>query len=126
MPSLSLTVRSDNAAPFHVRDAIRGFVSGDCSQRFVADACLVASELVARIVATHVLRNTSERRAIEVEGDLDDQRLRVEVADAKRGPLDSARGRGNLADRIVERVSSRHGEDARGGWIWFELDRPHS
>ena len=124
MPSLSLTVRSDHAAPFHVRDAIRGFVSADCPQSFVADACLVASELVSQIVATNVATETAQGRTIEVEGNLDDQRLRVEVAELESGPSGDARGRDNLGERIIERVASRHGADTRGGRSWFELDRP--
>ncbi len=108
-------------APGLARWRLDEWLAGDLDARELADAKLLASELV-----TNALVHGHGR--IEIRGELDDNQLLIEVIDEGKGferivrENDFDRGCG-WGLHLVDAVASRWGIHPGSSHVWFELER---
>lgn len=108
-------------APDHARRALESWFADPLGDEELAEAKLVASELVSNAV----LHGTGR---IQLRAALDEDRLMIEVMDEGSGfehtargvPFDDVSGRGLT---IVDNVSSRWGIHEGTTHVWAEIER---
>jgi anti-sigma regulatory factor (Ser/Thr protein kinase) len=120
--SYELELPRTREAPWLARRQLVEWTSAELNAGDLADATLLASELVANALAHGHGR-------IELHAELDENRLRVEVIDEGKGFERIARKRdfeqlGGWGLHIVDAVASRWGIHEGSSHVWFELERP--
>ncbi len=108
-------------APATARAALTRWLTGQVSGKVLADARLLASELVANTSGTEP---PDEAASLRFAVQLRDGALRVDVRDPSRSPAAGSEfGGGGFGLQLVEALASRWGVDASDGThLWFEVD----
>jgi len=120
---LALVLPPDAEAVVTARRRMRSFLAGLVHPEALADAVLLAGELVTNAILH------APPGPIALEVDLDGRRLRVEVHDAGPGLPDdwrarARRGPGGWGLAVVEALADRWGFSREPlSQVWFEIDR---
>ena len=112
------TMPAGPGAPATVRAALTRWLTGQVPGEVLADARLLASELVANTART---AEPHEAGSLQFAAQLKDCALRVDL----RGPAESieAPAGGGFGLQLVEALATRWGADRTGGThLWFEVD----
>ena len=116
---LEATLPAGPGAPATARAALTRWLTGNVSGEVLADARLLASELVANSPA-ELLGEGSIQLAVR----LSDGALRVDVRGPVTAPAPVVRARGDgFGLQLVEALATRWGADhTEGTHLWFEVD----
>jgi hypothetical protein len=106
--------------PATARAALTRWLTGQVPREVLADARLLASELVAN---SGGLEPPDEEAALQFAVELRDGALRVDLRAPSRpaGPRPDLR-RGGLGLQLVETLANRWGVDDDATHLWFEVD----
>ena len=117
---LEATLPAGPGGPATARAALTRWLTGQVPVNVLADARLLASELVANSAGGEP---TGEERSLWLAVQLRDGALRVEVRDPSRaGSGAHSEPAAGYSLQLVESLASRWGADGDGTQLWFEVD----
>jgi hypothetical protein len=117
---LEATLPAGPDGPATARAALTRWLTGQVPVDVLADARLLASELVANSGGGEP---TDDERTLWLAVQLRDGALRVEVRDPSGAPSRTrSEPAGGYSLQLVEALASRWGADGDGTQLWFEVD----